>query len=66
MKIFGENKKSLGGGNWGEDRAEMGGPTEGNWYPVVVEVVDLVSGSSPERVQYANLGIGGCPWWGIL
>ena len=28
---------------------------EGNWYPVVVEVVDLVPGSIPERVQYANM-----------
>ena len=26
-----------------------------NWYPVVVEVADLVPESIPERVQYANM-----------
>ena len=39
---------------------------EGNWYPVVVEVVDLVPGS--ERVQYANMEDWrmDCPWWLVL
>ena len=38
---------------------------EGNWYPAVVEVVDLVPGSIPERVQYANMEVWrmDCPWW---
>ena len=31
--------------------------TEENWYPVVVEVVDLVPGSIPERAQYANMEV---------
>ena len=42
---------------------------EGNWYPVVVEVVDLVPGSIPERVQYANNMEDwrmDCPWWLVL
>ena len=41
---------------------------EGNWYPVVVEVVDLVPGSIPERVQYANMEDWrmDCPWWLVL
>ena len=41
---------------------------EGNWHPVVVEVVDLVPGSIPERVQYANMEDWrmDCPWWLVL
>ena len=41
---------------------------EGNWYPVVVEVVDLVPESIPERVQYANMEDWrmDCPWWLVL
>ena len=37
---------------------------EGNWYPVVVEVVYVVPGSIPERVQYANMDDWrmDCPW----
>ena len=41
---------------------------EGNWYPVVVEVFDLVPGSIPERIEYAT--VDGwrmdCPWWIVL
>ena len=39
-----------------------------NWYPVVVEVVDLVPGSIPERVQHANMEDWkmDCPWWLVL
>ena len=38
---------------------------EGNWYPVVVEVVYSVPKSIPERVQYANVDDWrmDCPWW---
>ena len=41
---------------------------DGNWYPVLVEVVDLVRGSIPERVQYANMDYWrmDCPWWIVL
>ena len=41
---------------------------EGNWYPAVVEVVDLVPGSIPERVQYANMEDWrmDCVWWLVL
>ena len=41
---------------------------EGNWYPVVVEVVVLVSGSIPERVQHTNMDDWrmDCPWWLVL
>ena len=41
---------------------------ERNWYPVVVEVVDLVPGSVPERVQYANMEDWrmDCLWWLVL
>ena len=41
---------------------------EGNWYPVVVEVVVLVPGSIPERIQYATVDDWrmDCPWWIVL
>ena len=40
----------------------------GNWYSVVVEVVDLVPGSIPETFQYANMEdwMMDCPWWLVL
>ena len=40
---------------------------EENWYPVA-EVVGLVPGSIPERVQYANMDDWrtDCPWWLVL
>ena len=41
---------------------------ERNWNPVVVEVVDLVPGSIPERVQYASMEDWrlDCPWCLVL
>ena len=53
-----------GWGGGGEPTASVPIP-EGNWYPVVVEVVDLVPGSIPERVQHANMEDWrmDCPWW---
>ena len=41
---------------------------EGNWYPVVVEVVELVPGSISERVQFANMEDWrmDCPCWLVL
>ena len=52
-----------GGGEEGEGGGRGVRPTAG-WYPVVVEVVDLVPGSIPERVQYANMEDWrmDCPW----
>ena len=40
---------------------------EGNWYPVVEEVVYSVPGSIPERVQYAKMDDWrmDCPWLGL-
>ena len=60
-------------GKLGEPPGETGGLRqvpipEGNWYPVVVEVVVLVPGSIPERIQYATVDDWrmDCPWWIVL
>ena len=43
-------------GGGGEAHPTAGVPIpEGNWYLVVVEVVYVIPGSIPERVQYANM-----------
>ena len=62
---------SVGGGGVGGFGAGFtaGVPIpEGNWYPVEVEVVDLVPASIPERVQYANMEDWrmDCLWWLVL
>ena len=61
-RVFYGQKRGGGGGV----RPTAGVPIpEGNWYPVVVEVVYSVPGSIPERVQYANMDDWRMdfPWW---
>ena len=72
-KDFRGGKYLLGGGRVGKDirggEGCRGVPIpEGNWYPVVVEVVYAVPGSIPERVQYANMDDWrmDCFWWIVL
>ena len=61
--------------SWGAGRGLSvgGGPLgvpilEGNCHLVVVEVVYVVPGSIPERVQHANMDDWrmDCPWWIVL
>ena len=60
----GRGGEGRGGGGEGKGRGGEG-IREGNWHAVVVaEVVYLVPGSIPERVQYANMDDWrmDCPW----
>ena len=54
-------------GGWGEAHCPGAYPRR-ELVPVVVEVVVLVPGSIPERIQYATVDDWrmDCPWWIVL